>query len=183
MPRAPAPRRRPPRRAPAVAAAETPAAPDAAASLEAFRRIVRVLRVSVRSVEERTGLRAPQLFTLRLVAGEPGLSISELARRTLTDRTSAASMVERLLARGLVERRVGAADRRRIEIFVTPRGAAVLARAPRAPTQRMLDGLAAMGERDLRRLALGLGALVRAMGIAGEPAPMLFGDSGRGPAR
>ena len=151
--------------------------------LDALRRIVRVLRVSARGVEERTGLRAPQLFTLRLVAEEPGLSISELARRTLTDRTSAASMVERLLARGLVQRRRGASDRRRTEIFVTARGAAMLARAPRAPTQHVLDGMAAMSGRDLRRLALGLDALVRAMGIAGEPAPMLFADAPDAPER
>jgi DNA-binding MarR family transcriptional regulator len=91
-------------------------------------------------------------------------------------------MVDRLVERGLVERRVGTADRRRTEIFVTRRGAVVLARAPRAPTQRVLDGLQAMEPRELARLAAGLDALVRAMGIAGEPATMLFGDPPGGDA-
>ena len=181
MPRRPAagrPAKRPTRRR-VAAASDGASSPrhDAGAALDALRRIVRVLRVSARGVEARTGLRAAQLFTLQLVAASPGISITELARRTMTDRTSAASMVDRLLARGLVERREGVVDRRRTEIFVTARGAAVLARAPRAPTQRVLDGMAAMRARDLRQLARMLRALVGAMGIADEPAPMLFEDA------
>lgn len=151
-----------------------------AAALDALRRIVRALRVSARSIEDRTGLRAGQLFTLQLIAASPGQSLSELARRTITDRTSAAGMVDRLEARGLVERRAGTTDRRRTEIFATALGRRVVAGAPRAPAQQVLDGMAAMEPRELRLLARTLGALVGAMGIADEPAPMLFEDPADG---
>ncbi len=157
-----------------------PSTQDTTAALDALRRIVRVLRLSSRSVEERTGLRAGQLFTLQLIAAAPGQSLTELARRTITDRTSVAGMVDRLEARGLVERRAGATDRRRTEIFATPQGRRVVARAPLAPTQQVLDGMAAMEPAELRVLARTLGALVTAMGIADEPAPMLFEDAADG---
>ena len=159
------------------------ATPVAADALDALRRIVRELRLAAAGGERETGLSAAQLFVLQQVAAAPGLSLTELAARTLTDRTSVAAVVDRLLARALVERRVGAGDRRRSEILATRAGARLLDGASHAPTRRVLDGMAAMREADLRRLARGLGALARAMGVANEPARMLFDDDAPPPRR
>ena len=112
-------------------------------------------------------------------ASEPDRSLTEIAARTMTDRTSVAAVVERLAERGLVTRRRSDADRRRLEIAATRAAATVLRRAPHAPTRRLLDGLDALDDRSLGRLATGLTDLVRSMGIADEPARMLFED---GPA-
>lgn len=147
-----------------------------AATLDALRRIVRALRLSARRVEQRTGLSAGQLFTLQLVGAEPGLSLTELAERTMTDRTSAAGMVDRLEGRGLVERRASRVDRRRTEVFASRRGRALLARAPEPPTQRVLAALDALDDASLDRLASALESLVAAMRIGDEPATMLFDD-------
>jgi DNA-binding MarR family transcriptional regulator len=146
------------------------------ATLDALRRIVRALRLSAGSVEAKTGLSAGQLFTLQLVGAEPGLSLTELAERTMTDRTSAAGMVDRLEARGLVERRPGAVDRRRTEVVASRRGRALLARAPEPPTQRVLAALDALDDAALDRVAAALETLVGAMRIGDEPATMLFDD-------
>ncbi len=144
-----------------------------------MRRVVRALRLAAGSSESATGLSAAQLFVLQTVQAEPGLSLTDIAARTLTDRTSVAAVVERLAERGLVVRRRSAQDRRRVEIVATPAAGAVLDRAPHAPTSRLLDGLDALDDRSLRRLATGLSELVQAMGLADEPATMLFED---GPA-
>jgi DNA-binding MarR family transcriptional regulator len=180
-----APRRQPRTRSAARrGAGGAPAArPEAAEALDALRRIVRELRVAAAGGEAETGLSAAQLFVLQQVAAAPGLSLTEIAARTLTDRTSVAAVVDRLLARALVERRPGADDRRRAEIFATRAGARLLARAPHPPTRRVLDGMEAMRDRELRQLARGLGALARSMGLAGQPATMLFDDAPAPPRR
>jgi DNA-binding MarR family transcriptional regulator len=149
---------------------------DAAAVLAAVRRIVRALRVANVGVAEATGLSAAQLFVLQQVAATPGASLSELATRTLTDRTSVAAVVDRLAARALVERRRSEVDRRRVEIVPTDAGRAVLERAPHAPTSRILDGIGTLDDRQLHRLAVGLTRLVRGMGLGDEPVVMLFED-------
>lgn len=154
---------------------------DVAAALDALRRVVRELRLAAGSAATETGLSAAQLFVLQAVAAEPGASLTELAERTLTDRTSVAAVVERLAERGLVARARAAADRRRVEIRLTRAGERVLARAPHAPTRRVLDALDALPDRELRRLAAGLVDLTRAMGIAEAPAALLFDDAGRAP--
>ena len=148
----------------------------ATASLDALRRIVRALRVANVGIEKLTGLSAAQLFVLEQVAAAPRASLSELAARTLTDRTSVAAVVDRLAARGLVERPRSDVDRRRVEIAPTAAGLAVLAEAPHPPTRQILVGLERLDERELQRLAASLSSLVRAMGLAEGPAPMLFED-------
>jgi DNA-binding MarR family transcriptional regulator len=147
-----------------------------AAALDGVRRVVRALRVAAGSAESATGLTAAQLFVLQAIRAAPGGSLTEIAARTMTDRTSVRAVVDRLAERGLVDRRPSAADRRRAELVATPAALTMLARAPHPPTRRLLDGLETMDERDLRALARGLGALVAAMHLDGEPAAMLFED-------
>jgi DNA-binding MarR family transcriptional regulator len=154
----------------------------AATTLDALRRIVRALRLANGGVEKVTGLSAAQLFVLEQVAQTPGASLSELAARTLTDRTSVAAVVERLAARQLVERQRSQQDRRRVEIAPTEAGLAVLARAPHPPTRRILEGLESLDDGQLETLSASLAQLVRAMGIADEPALMLFEDDGGVPS-
>jgi DNA-binding MarR family transcriptional regulator len=153
-----------------------------AAALDGVRRVVRALRVAASSAGTATTLSAAQLYVLQAVHAEPGCSLTEMAARTMTDRTSVRAVVDRLVERGLIERRPSAADRRRVELVATRAAATVLARAPHPPTRRLLDGLDALDERDLQALARGLDALVRAMGIADEPAAMLFEDHAGGRA-
>jgi len=143
-------------------------------ALDALRRVVRALRLAASDAERVAGVTAAQLFVLARVASLPGQSLSELARHTMTDRTSVAAVVERLAKRRLVRRRRSAGDQRRVEIYPTPRGAAKVAAAPHAPTTRVLDAMSMIAPRDLRGLAVGLTQLADAMGLASEPATMFF---------
>jgi len=147
-----------------------------AAALDRFRRIVRALRLAARQVERESALSPAQLFVLGQIAAEPGQSITELAGRTLTDRSSAAGMVDRLAARGLVRRVRGTEDRRRVQLELTPDGEAVMARAPSSPTERLLAALQQLDAATVDRLADDLGTLARVMGAAEGPVTMLFED-------
>jgi MarR family transcriptional regulator, organic hydroperoxide resistance regulator len=149
---------------------------DVTVSLHSLRRVVRALRLAAARTEEATGLSPAQLFVLQTVHAEPGCSLSEIAARTMTDRTSVAAVVGRLAERGLVERRRAETDRRRVEIVPTTRARSTLGRAPHAPTHALLEAMEGLSDRDVRHLALGLGKLVRTMGLADEPAGMFFED-------
>ena len=149
---------------------------DMAASIDALRRIVRTLRLAATGVEKTTGLSPAQLFVLQRVAESPGSSLTELAEQTLTDRTSVAAVVDRLVARSLVERRRSSTDRRRIDVVATPDGTALLGAAPHPPTMTLLDALRSVGDADLRTIADGLRRLERAMGVANDLPGMLFED-------
>lgn len=145
-------------------------------SLDALRRVLRALRVAARETLATSGLSAAQLYVLRALADDADASLSQLAARTMTDRTSVKAVVDRLVAGGLVTKRTSMEDRRRAAVRITPRGRTVLRGAPRPPTALLIEGLERLDPGDLRRLARGLRALTQAMRIDGERAGMLFED-------
>jgi DNA-binding MarR family transcriptional regulator len=147
-----------------------------AASIDAFRRILRALRLAATKTQMVAGLSAAQLFVLRALQDGAEASLSEIAARTMTDRSSVAAVVDRLLAAGLVERETSPTDRRRAAIVITPEGRKVLRRAPEPPTALLVAGLKQLSPAQLEELADGLRALTDAMGLSDQVPGMLFED-------
>lgn len=74
-------------------------ADEATTVMNALRRIVRFSRLADREVEAACIISAAQLFVLHVLVDEPAASVSELARRTLTDQSSVSTVVARLVER------------------------------------------------------------------------------------
>ena len=140
------------------------------------RRLDRGLRLAAREVEAAVGASAAQLFVLAQLAEVPFASIGELAGRTMTDRSSVSTVVDRLAARGLVVRTTSPTDRRRSDVRVTPAGRALLARAPAPPTARLLGALESLPPSVVTQLATNLRRLNDALGLDSARAPLLFSD-------
>jgi DNA-binding MarR family transcriptional regulator len=150
---------------------------DVNAAVDGFRRILRALRVAARSTEVATGLSAAQLFVLSAVAESPGCSVNDIALATMTDRSSAAAMVERLADRGFVTRTRSAEDRRRAAITISASGRRALRRAPPPPTTILVSALRELSPRRLHHLSEALADVTEAMGVSDEPAGMLFEEA------
>jgi DNA-binding MarR family transcriptional regulator len=148
--------------------------------LDAIRRIARALREASRASERSLGLSAAQVFVLHRLAGAPALSMNELAERTLTHQSSVSVVVSKLCDRGLVARSASESDARRVEVSLTRQGRTLIERVPAAAQDRLIAGLARIGDRRRRLLAAGLRQLVDAMAPAGEPTEMFFERAPRG---
>lgn len=155
---------------------------DLTATLDAIRRIFRVLRLSSGRSEHDLGISSAQLFVLQQLAAAPAGSINELADRTYTHQSSVSVVVRRLVQQGLVARRRAADDGRRRELSLTTAGRRLIARAPVPAQVRLIAGLRGLPRKELAVLRRLLVRLVRDMGVAHEPASMLFTE-GHGPAR
>lgn len=154
------------------------ASEDAAETLDAFRRLVRALRESSREAEKRAGISGAQLFVLQQLSHGETLSMTELARRTLTHPSSVSVVVARLFEAGMVSRERSEDDARRVDLRLTRKGRAAVERAPRMFQERLISGVAALPPKQRRGLSGGLRALVAALGLdTGEP-HMLFEDQG-----
>jgi DNA-binding MarR family transcriptional regulator len=146
-------------------------------SVDAFRRILRQLRLHARKAELATGLSASQAFVLTVIAQRPGASVNEIAEATMTDRSSAAAVLDRLAERGHIFREQSERDRRRAEFRITANGRRAMGRAPTPPTVALVNGIRALSRAEGRALAESLTALTQAMGIGNVPAGMLFDDA------
>ena len=147
---------------------------DARNVMDSLRRVVLALRSAGETPGREHGLTTARLFVLRQIAANPGLGLSELAARTLTRASSVSEVVSRLVEAGLVERRIGAPDRRRAELRLTPAGEAVVAPAPETPQERLVAGLRALPDETRRSLAAGLVAWLAAAGLQDAPSVMFF---------
>lgn len=151
--------------------------------MNGLRRLIRVLRLSDTEAERRIGISSAQLFVLAELGAVPGCSVGELARRTHTDQSSVSIVVSRLVDRGFVARAESARDRRRVELRVTPKGRALLRRAPGTTQSRLVAGVEALPAARRRALASALGELVQSIGGDAEKATMFFEEGARAPTR
>jgi MarR family transcriptional regulator, organic hydroperoxide resistance regulator len=79
-------------------------------------------RTKVGGALSRLGLSFPQAHALRLLDPEEPLPMSALAERLICDASNVTGIVDRLEARGLVERRSAEGDRRVKALTITPAG-------------------------------------------------------------
>jgi DNA-binding MarR family transcriptional regulator len=149
---------------------------DAARVLDSLRRIVRALRITAHTVERELGISGAQLFVLRELAEEPGISIRRLSERTLTDPSSVSVVAARLVERGFVARHQDPADARRGVLSLTPRGRRLLTRAREPFQARLVRALRSLHRRSLRRLNADLVVVVHRAGAAEGAAPMFFDE-------
>jgi len=144
--------------------------------MDALRRVVRDLRLSARDAERTAGISGAQLFVLQALAEGPASSLNDLADRTLTDQSSVSVVVKRLADRKLVGRKASVVDARRIELSLTASGKRLLARCPEPTQARLVRSLRRLSPTELSRLLVGLGAMLREMGIENAPPRMFFDE-------
>jgi DNA-binding MarR family transcriptional regulator len=143
-------------------------------ALDHLRRIVQALRESSRASERQLGVSGAQLFVLQALAKNRALSLNDLAERTHTHQSTVSVVVKRLVLRQLVQSRPASHDRRKLELELTPRGNALLRRAPAAAQDRLVAGLQALGTRERKSLTATLGKLARAVQLDAKPPSIFF---------
>ena len=144
--------------------------------MNAVRSVVRALRLNTRSIEGKLGISLAQLFVLQQLAERPADSLNELAERTATHQSSVSVVVRRLVDRGFVTRVAATADRRRVQIALTPAGQSLLRGAPPTVHSDLMHGMSRMKPEQRGILAELLETWVLASGIDLATPPMMFED-------
>jgi DNA-binding MarR family transcriptional regulator len=138
--------------------------PEAAEAWTAMRTLAMAQRGRVLTVAAEAGLSPPQVFALQaLTPGEPA-PMSNLADVLRCDASNVTGLIDRLAARGLVERRPAPHDRRIRHLVLTDAGIALRDRV-RERLEEPPDGFAALSPAEARRLR----DLLRKVEAAGSP--------------
>jgi DNA-binding MarR family transcriptional regulator len=97
--------------------------------LAEFRYLLRRFLVFSEKAAQRAGLTAQQhqgLLAIKGYRGQADMTTGELAERLAIRHHSAVGLIDRLVAKGLVDRRSGADDRRQVLLSLTPKAEALL---------------------------------------------------------
>ena len=152
--------------------------PLAAETLKQFRVIISAVRQHFRALEEACGVSGAQIWILSAIAEKPGITVSRLGEALSVHVSTVSNMLDKLAKAGLVERLRGESDRRIVNLQLTPKGVAVLERAPKPLTGLVPHALANLPEPALVRLNEDLALLIKHMqyvdhGNANKPLSIL----------
>jgi MarR family transcriptional regulator for hemolysin len=117
-------------------------------------------------------------FKAMLVLGaHERLTVGGLARALGVSEPSASLLVDKLVTRGLADRRSDPADRRRAVVSLTPQAHELLNRLRQMRDEHLISWLSLLSETELGALLHGLEALLRAVEAPGQPAqpPRILG--------
>ena len=137
-----------------------------AAALEALAdslhsAAIRLLR-RLRQEDPAAGLSGPALSALSVIVFNPGVTPTALADAEQVTPPTVSRALKELDAKGLIERRTQAADRRSQALFATPKGRRKLENGRKARVARLARALEALPANDraaLERAVRALGSL------------------------
>lgn len=148
-------------------------AADRGSTLESFareierdlREIRQTLRRPLDAAYARGQLTAPQRIVMQALYHSQGLSLKELCEQVALSHSTVSGIVDRLQARGMVERSIDAADRRLTRIAVTSVVRDFMQKkAPALTSQPLLEALGRLSETQRRTVRRGLSLLRGALG-------------------
>ena len=114
----------------------------------------------VRRESHELGVTAGQATLLALIGDSPGITGSELAEREGITAPGISAALDRLEAASLIERRRGA-DRRRVGITLSPRGARVLRSVRKRRTAWLAERLERLADDERAAIEAAIGPLRR----------------------
>jgi DNA-binding MarR family transcriptional regulator len=102
-----------------------------------------------------------QLKVMMILAGHPGMTISQLAESLSIGKPSTSILVDRLVQQSLLQRTEDEADRRRTLVTLTAAGNDLTTRLHQGNVERLVQWYSALAPDDLAALRRGLEALAK----------------------
>lgn len=152
--------------------------------LSELRRIIRATQISDKQLARDAGLTTSQLVLLGLLDANTSMTAGEIAVAMNLTQATVTSLVDRLQARGLVQRERAQADRRVVRVSLTGPGRAHLAHAPVSLQQRLVERFGALERWEQTMIVSALQRITALMDAAAvDAAPLLeAGAIGQPPA-
>ena len=110
------------------------------------------------------GMAVPVWRVLSTLSDGDGLPVTELAKITLFKQPTLTKVIDRMSKQGVVERRASERDRRKVLVYITPKGRTVVADLLMRAKQHEHEVLAGHSEVEIERLKGALHTLIQRCG-------------------
>lgn len=142
--------------------------------LESLRRIIQVVSAHSRDLARKHRVTTPQLVLMKAVAEDPEMSIAAISRKIRLTSSTVVGIVDRLEAKGWVQRQRSTSDRRVVHVVLTDAGRELIESAPNPLQETLTRSLKKLPELEQTAIALSLERVVELMQAEDIPAsPML----------
>ncbi len=141
----------------------TQATETAGKVLRQFRVVFNAVKTHLQQVEKAVGIGGAQVWALGIIATRQGVGVNELARAMDIHQSTASNLVKTLVGRDLAVASKDGADRRAVQLRITPAGKRLLRNAPVPLAGGLPQALARLDPATLTRLEHDLSLLISAL--------------------
>jgi DNA-binding MarR family transcriptional regulator len=155
-----------PARTDSLASTEAGHAQEAAARvLRQFRMVFSAVRRHFQKMEKLAGIGGAQVWALGVIAAQPGIGMSALAREMDIHPSTASNLIRGLARQGLVQVDKAQTDRRLAELYLLPEGQKILRKVPRPYTGLLPHALSELDVHCLVQLERQLAILLERLQV------------------
>jgi len=134
-------------------------------TVEMLHQIFQAVDLFSRQTLRDFGVTGPQIWALRTIDDGDVVSMGDLAQRMHLHMSTVSGIIDRLESARLVTRERSAADARVMDVRLTARGRALLAKAPEPPRSKAARGLQRLNPKELSQVHSALLLIARAMDV------------------
>ncbi len=120
--------------------------------MHSLRRIIKAIQDYSYEISEKFGITGPQLWTLKTISKNEGLSLGELSKKTYWHPSTITGLIDRLEKKGYVGRDRDQRDRRVVKLLLTPKGKGLVKRTPNPIQGKMIYGLRGLNRQKLNSI-------------------------------
>ena len=114
--------------------------------LLALRKVIRAIDLYSKQLNKYSGLTAPQLLILREIKAADGITASKVAQNINLSPATVSNVIERLEHRQLIHLHRSEQDKRRVSLYLTDSGMALLNKAPQPLQEDFIEKFQALEE-------------------------------------
>lgn len=107
--------------------------------LIALRKVIRAIDLHSKHLNKTSGLTSPQLLIMLEIDKVSGINSSQVAKNVNLSAATVTNILDRLENKGLVSRVRSTQDKRRVSLYLTEDGKALLLNAPQALQEHFID--------------------------------------------
>lgn len=144
--------------------------------MQSLRRITKAIQNYSHEVSDKFGITGPQLWAVKTISQNEGLSPGELSQRMYLHPSTITGLIDRLEKKDFVERYRDQEDRRVIKLQLTPRGKELVRRAPDPIQGKMIYGLRKLKKAELSFVYESIQKLVEVMEAQDVKATFFFSE-------
>jgi len=114
--------------------------------LIALRKVIRAIGLHSKHLNKTSGLTSPQLIIMQDIDKTPGVNSGQVAKNVTLSAATVTNIIDRLESKNLVSRERNTQDKRKVSLYLTENGKAILLNAPQPLQEHFIENFSNLAQ-------------------------------------
>ncbi len=120
--------------------------------LIALRKVIRAIGLHSKHLNKTSGLTSPQLIIMQDIDKTPGVNSGQVAKNVTLSAATVTNIIARLESKNLVSRLRNTQDKRKVSLYLTENGKAILLNAPQPLQEHFIENFSNLAQWEQSQL-------------------------------